>query len=291
MTEHRTLETGSYLGDKIARSILLPWQPAWIRTTNDKSTGPASQRNSWLKISEMAGSLYSGINTTIDLFNHVTITSTGFDITDAAEVNQEDTNYYWTAQKPGPWVDVGSYVGDGGTATITLGRQPIAIILAQTTVPASQSERVWWKTDTMSTDVAYQMRIAVELVNEITITSTGFQVTGNANDTDEGYSYIALYGQVGSTVHNRTGSYTGAGGTRSISLGDQPKMVTIITDATSDVASFKNDVMPTGNHGDLNSAHSWDSSATGIVIVADGFDVSAEFDGSGDTFHWLAEMR
>lgn len=277
---------GSYTGNAGTQSISIGWQPAVVITFDTKGGTPGNRACS-LKLPDMAGDDVLLCSTTAVFLtaNGLTIVSDGFDLGSDQRINGSGDTYHWIAFRAGPWLDTGTYTGDDPTAvTVTTGRQPDAVLVAQVSGTIAEL----WKMAVQSGATVAEFITTVLSVNGITIQSTGFQASDNANDVGETFDWAALYPVPGSTRHFETGSYTGDGiNPQAIALGRQPKAVFIFDVGDVDMA-FKTDTMGGSDNGMLTTAYAFDTSGNGITITSTGFSVGSLFNGSGVTYQWLA---
>ncbi len=284
MSLDRIIETGSYVGNGATQSVAVGWQPGLVIIASSRPTGPAAGRCLAFKVPSMADDDFlecsgSAQFTTVD---GVTLTSTGFDLGSDDVINRNTTIFHWVAIRAGPWIDTGSFVGDGGTVVSTRNRQPSVVLHAQSTAPGIE---MFFKFATMPANTAAVFRGSMLSSSGLTLISTGFEASGEANDSGETYDWVAFFDLVGSTRHFETGSYTGDGNaSQSISLGKQPKFVMIYNETSQDMCAFKSDTMSDDDYGLLNSNYSFES---GVTLVADGFDVGSDFNPSNDVHRFL----
>ncbi|HUU21635.1 MAG TPA: hypothetical protein VM389_03785 [Phycisphaerae bacterium] len=87
-------------------------------------------------------------------------------------------------------LEEGSFTGSGVGQTITLGQQPKVLLILNETNP-----RIFFKTGDMPTDNHAELSSAYNWMSpgEITITATGFSVTGNADASGDTIRYLAIY--------------------------------------------------------------------------------------------------
>lgn len=290
MSLNLIMDSGSYAGNGGTQTITIGWQPAVVYITSDRSSGPPSGRSISLKNDQMPGDDFLSNNADAEfiLTNGVTLTSTGFSVGSEQNVNQSGATFYWWAIRKGPWLDTGTYVGVGsGAPTVTLGRQPTNIIVAQHTAASRYGVRFF--TQTFSNTMMYESQI----INNLAITpiSTGFQRTGSSFDAaGETYSYVALYDFVGSMRHFQSATYTGTNLLQPIALGRQPRALHIY--GASDTAGMKTVQMPGNNFGHLDTAYSWETGVgNGLIISSTGFDAELGWSVNGKTYHYFAGMR
>ncbi len=84
----------------------------------------------------------------------------------------------------------GTYTGSGVGQTITLDRQPKAVLLYNEANP-----RLFYKTSDMAADTHAELAAAYNWVSpgEITLSATGFSVTGNADGSGDTIRWLALF--------------------------------------------------------------------------------------------------
>ncbi len=286
MSLDRIIETGSYVGNGGTQSIAVGWQAGLVIIASTRPTGPAAGRGLAFKMPSMADDDFmecsgSAQFTTVD---GVTLTSTGFDVGSDDVINRNTTIFHWVAIRAGPWIDTGSFVGDGGTTVSTRNRQPSAVLHAQTTTPGIE---IFLKFASQAANEAAVFRGALLGGTGVTLVSTGFEAALEANDSGETYDWVALFDLVGSTRHFETGSYTGDGGaSQSISLGRQPIFIMIFNETAGDMWAFKSDTMSDDDYGLLNANYSFEN-ANGVTLVADGFDVGSDFNPLNDVHRFL----
>jgi hypothetical protein len=267
MTLSRIQESGTYGGNSATQSFVIGWQPAVVLIVNNKTTGTTANRAQNVKIDTMSGSTYmsNNSNATLKTTNGITINSDGFSVGSNDDINDTGSTYYWVAFRAGPWLDTGTYSGSGATQSILLNRQPEFVLLAED----GTTDSTTWKNVQVAGSTALRKTGSVATESILTITSTGFDVTGTADTSGSTYHYYAFYRVVGATQHFDSGTYTGNAGTQSISLGFQPTGV-IIMDSTAVAQKYPS--MADDDLGVLTGTHAWET-ANGCTLVADGFDI------------------
>jgi hypothetical protein len=276
--------TGTYSGNDGTTTITLGWQPALVMTFIDKGGGP-TLRGIGIKCPDMAGddTLILSTDAVWLTANGITLTSTGFTVGSDSRLNSSGDDVYWIALQQGPWFDVGTYTGDApNDVTVTLGRQPDYITMGQVTGTIA----AFFKTGMQAGSLVSQYVGAMSDVNALTIQSTGFLVTGDANGVGETFVWAALYDLPGSTRHGEFGTYTGnATQPRTIELGRQPRCVFIHDETSGTALGFKVDQMAAGDFGDLGASYSMTSN--GITLVSTGFQPGSFFNSNGSVYNWF----
>ena len=285
MTLSLIRDTGSYGGNSGTQSFVLGFQPAAIWIVNDRTTGTTANRAECLKLAPMSGATYmsNNSNATIKTTNGITINSDGFSVGSNDDINDTGSTYYWTAIKAGPWLDVGTYSGTGGSQSILLNRQPIYVTIAEDGATDSSI----WKTELAAGATAMRKTGSVASSSPlVTLTSTGFDSAGLASTSGSTYYYLALYRVVGATQHFETGSYTGNAATLSVALGFQPSSL-LVSDPSSVTHKFPS--MADDDMGVLTGTHSWEV-ANGLTLTATGFDVGslAAINSNSVVYNYLA---
>lgn len=281
------IETGSYTGNASSQSIAVGWQPDVVLIASSRSSGPANGRCLAFKTADMSGDdfIRNAAAASYHTVNGLSLTASGFSVGSEDSINNSGTIFHWMAIRGGPAIDVGTYTGSGGTTTITTGRQPVAVLLAQTTGTESfqiKSEDYSGSTNWIFTGTAAEG-------SNITLQSTGFQGTADADLSGETYMYVALYSLVGSTRHWRSGTYTGNGTSQAVALGAQPKWVTALRRAGAFQGCFKSSTMTLTLMGLLETNYSF---TTGLTLTSTGFTATgADANASGDSYVWYAGMR
>jgi hypothetical protein len=278
--------TGSYTGNGGTQSISIGWQPAVVMTFDTKG-GTPNNRACSLKLPDMAGDDVLLCSTTAVFLtaNGLTIVSDGFDLGSDQRINGSGDTYHWVAFRAGPWIDTGTYTGDDPTAvTVTTGRQPGAVLAGQVSGTIAQ----FWKMAVQAGATVAEFITTVISVNGITIQSTGFQASDNANDVGETFDWAALYPVPGSTRHFETGEYTGNGvNPQAIALGAQPRAVFVFDVANVDLF-FKTDTMASADVADLTTAYAFDTSGNGITLSSTGFSVGSLLNTNTSTYQYMA---
>ncbi len=189
-------------------------------------------------------------------------------------------------------IETGSYTGNGGTSTVTIGWQP-ALVVIHSTAGTAANRALSIKSDSMPGDDFMECgTVAIATTtNGITLTSTGFQVGSDAaiNTSTQTYYWMAI--RTGPWID--TGSYVGnsAPGGQNIVLGRQPDMVLMCSLATIIKAGFISE----GEPRDYFYETQWTRGAFApnpVVLTATGFNVSNligdEWNTSGLTHHYVA---
>lgn len=280
------IETGSYTGNSATQSIAIGWQPALVMIASARTSGPAAGRALSFKLPDMVGDDFGECSSGFGLttLNGITLTSTGFDVGSDDVINDSGFTFHWVAIREGPAVDSGTYTGSGGTTNVTTGRQPSVVLCPQVTPPGPE---MLWKFASQASDAMVSFESAIVGSTGLTLVSTGFDATNEADDSGETFDWVALYDIVGSTRHFETGSFTGDGNaSQSISLGRQPKFVMIFNETSGAEYGLKSDTMAGDDYALLDTAYSFDTTG-GITLVADGFDVAADFNTLNDVYRFM----
>lgn len=194
--------------------------------------------------------------------------------------------------------DTGSYTGNGGTQTITIGWQPAAVIIVSARSggpPGGRGANI--KTTDMAGDQFFSLNTDAEMRsgNGVTLTSTGFSLGSDqlVNHGGETFHWWAIR-ESGAL---QTGVYTGDG----VSVGDtqdipaggrQPEAVWVVDITT---AQFRMETLQARVDGGLNYAMTtaWveDSLSNALEILSDGFRARVgsgfSINDSGDTYCYL----
>lgn len=196
-----------------------------------------------------------------------------------------------------PIIETGTYTGNAGTQSISIGWQPAVVLIAsgKTTNPA-KDQSFSYKTDTMGGDdfVSYDTEVRLVTVDGITLTSDGFDIGLEAkiNNNTEPFFWIAF--RAGPQID--TGTYTGNGvGGRQITTGRQPAFVVVLqTSGTESVSTKFGNVSGPATHQFQTINHFIE----GINILSDGFDLQVGLSPPIDflirvnidteTYHWFA---
>lgn len=284
MSLTKIIETGSYAGNSSPRSISVGWQPAVVMIVSDRSQGPPAGRAVSFKLASHPSDGYVALEADADLYTGITLTSDGFDVDGDQKINQSGSTFYWVAIRDGPWLDYGTYSGQGvGGTTVVTGRQPGMVLLAQTT----GTVRFFIKNPNESGSFYYQSTNEISAVNQFVITSTGFDTEGVASDDGQTYYWVALYDIPGSTRNFETGTYAGnLISPRGIALGKQPKFVLIQADDRADPAAYKVTGMAGGDHGETDA--SYDYITDGVTITSSGFEVGLGYNATGSNYRYWA---
>jgi hypothetical protein len=122
----------------------------------------------------------------------VTMQSTGFLVQQDANLSAESYSAAVMYRDSGSTqhLEEGTYTGSGVGQTITVGQQPKALIIYNEANP-----RIFLKTGDMATDAHGELSSAYNWLSpgDITITATGFSVTGNADANGDTIRYLAIY--------------------------------------------------------------------------------------------------
>jgi hypothetical protein len=270
---NRIQASGVYAGNGSSQTITIGWQPALIIISSDATGGPQTDRATSYKMASMAAAGYMSGNSSAEYktSNGITITSTGFSVGSNDDINDSGDNFYWTAFRAGPWIDTGSYTGTGSNGSVTTGRQPSFVFLAE---DAAGSDTMMWK-NARRAAAGIAKKTSGYFINEggITLTSTGFDISENAIISGSTYYWIALYSQVGGTRHFEVGSYTGNGSGQTITLGYQPISGIIIGDGAQGTA-IKAASMSAAATATTAGLHVW-STTNGITFLSTGFSVGS----------------
>lgn len=182
-------EVVTYTGDGVGagQAVTTGRQPIRVRVAQTTGTARLVQK---LSQTGTVAQIYT--TTAANLDPGITMQSTGF----LAQQDANTTGESYSAAVMYPTsgstqhMEEGSYVGDGGTQAITLGKQPKAVLIYNSSNP-----RIFLKTSTMAADAHGEIASAYSWSSpgEITITSTGFSVTGNANGSTDSIRYLAIF--------------------------------------------------------------------------------------------------
>lgn len=184
-------------------------------------------------------------------------------------------------------IESGTYVGNGGTQTITIGTgwQPAVVFIASTRTGGPQSQRgIAFKTINMPGDLfLYANPQDVDYDPGLTILSNGFQVVNNeVNHSGTTFYWTAL--RAGPAID--TGTYAGVGvGSTTVVTGRQPSAVFL---------GHSTGVMMFGQKpGTLagTDAFGYDGNTANhpqVTINANGFTAEGDWDVDGETYWWCA---
>lgn len=283
MSLNRDIEVGSYVGNGSTQSVSIGWQPTFVMTFARYGGNP-SNRGWGYKSMNMAGSNFLSNNTAAVYVttNGVTLTSTGFSVGSNVTINGNTDDYSWFALRDSAHDDHGSYTGDGGTQTITLNRQPIAVFITKETGTAAS----YVKFNSMPTNTAMEFITNSVGATSVTILSTGFQVTNGSNTSGETYGYTAIYND--ETIHWETGSFTGTGASQTVTTGRQPSIVIMISLTGIIASQVVTAGFGTGEFGQLTGNWSLVGS-NGATLISTGFTTGADsnFNTLGEVTYYL----
>lgn len=292
MTLELITETGSYTGNGSSQTITIGWQPALVLIASHRTGGPGGGRGFTMKVAAMSGDDVQGNSTEAEYktTNGVTLTSTGFSVGSDQEYNHSGETFSYIAFRDSPALDYGTYTGNTGTQTITTGRQPTMLFVCQT----SGTELTFWKYNSLSGADAVEFQTEISLVSALTLQTTGFQASGNANLNSETYVYVSINVERSSTVYLECGSYTGnTADAQTITLGYQPKFVLIFDDGNgpggSPQTAIKVDTMSGVLAGFIERAYNYAGGATNIAAInSTGFVAWDSWNGNGAVYSFCA---
>ncbi len=289
MSFSQIIATGTYVGNSTSQSISLGWQPGAIVIAEERTSGPTSARAITFKFPGQPGDDFVEISTSSSetTVNGITITSDGFDVGSDDVINDNTFTYHYFAIRDGPWLDTGTYTGNGTSTTVTLNRQPSFIMLMglggatfRVMMKSVDDPGLWW----FSNAPTHQ-------AGGLDIISTGFTADDSSitNEDTVVYNYCALYDIVGSDSHFETGTWTGDGAaTQTMTTGRQPRMVLAYgVTGTSDELAHKTDTMPADEYGEASGAYVYVTS-DGTTITSTGFTIGTDQNGSGNDYFYLA---
>ena len=185
-------------------------------------------------------------------------------------------------------IDTGSYVGNSGTNDISIGWQP-CFVMTMGMYGGSPANRGWnLKSATMADDdcLAQSSSAVAITANGNTLGTDGFSLGSDTrhNGTGDDYSYCALR----AGPHVEDGSYTGAGGTETVTTGRQPYAV-VISQLTqlggSERVFWKFSSMAGASAGEYQAAI---GAVSAVTLTSTGFQAPGDADASGETFDWVA---
>lgn len=290
MSLNLIIETGSYVGNGGTQTITIGtgWQPACVLIASTRSSGTPSQRGIAFKTVDMPSNLFLYANPQdVDYDPGLTILSNGFQVTNN-EVNHSGTTFYWTAFRAGPAIDTGTYSGQGvGSTTVALGRQPSAIFLGRST---GSPMLFGQKPSTLAGTDAFGYSGSTGNTPQVTITSTGFTTEGDWDVDGETYWWCAVYDLVGSTRHFQSGTYNGTGTLQQVTLGAQPRMLTIYDPPTKWALKPNS---PADEYAKLEGGFDW-ITILGIALNSTGFTVQQPWSENTvptSVYDFLAGMR
>lgn len=278
------IDVGGYTGNAGTNAISIGWQPALVITMAMYGGSPGN-RGGNLKIAGMSDDDYIEQTTvaSYETANGNTLGSDGFSLGSDASHNGSGNAYDYLAVRQGPHTDTGSYTGGGGSQTITTGRQPVAVIIAQT----DGTVRTFWKW-AQSGATCLEFQTAISSVSAVTIISTGFTVEGNADDDTQNFIWVALYND--ETIRWNADSYPGNSSTQTITQQGQPNIL-IILDATGGEICYVVTSVTAGDAGLL--AGNWSLGETDYpTLVSTGFSLAAaNLNTTGNTYYYLAGFQ
>ena len=285
MSLNIVIDTGTYVGNAGTNAISIGWQPALVMTMSLYGGSPGN-RGGNLKIAGMSDDDYME-QTSVGSYgtaSGLTLDSDGFTLGSDASHNGNTNDYAYFAVRQGPHADTGSYTGGGSSQSVTTGRQPEAIIIAQT----DGTVRSFWKSGAESGATCLEYQTAVNGVSAVTITSTGFTVEGNADASGQSYIWVALYND--ETIHWFAGSYAGNSSTQTITQQGQPSVL-IILNSTDGEICFVTPGFTAGDAGIL--AGNWTFSSVDYpTLVSTGFSLAAaNLNTTGNTYFYVAGFQ
>lgn len=298
MTQYVPTYQSSYAGNDSTQTITFGWQPAAVFVSSGSSAGNKNNRAEVWKFDTMSSSNSAFFNDDVEyVTNGVTLTATGFSVdASTSKFNQSGTTDHFIAIRQGPWVQTGTYTGDGagGGQTITLGRQP-QLLYITVTVNSGVTKTMHWKSDTMASTTSVQKQFNVDLDNSsVTLTSTGFTVaTDNSNESGTTYTYCACFFH-SPTIWCRSVQYSGDGTTgRAVALGVQPKWGHFGRNlgGTNGVMYTKPSTLSSGDYRELDNNHDLSTSTDAAVVTSTGYTVTDPINASGSTYDLMSFVR
>ena len=181
----------------------------------------------------------------------------------------------------------GSYTGNGGTQSISIGWQPaLVLICSERSSGPSAGRAISFKTPDMAGDdfLECSADAIFTTVNGITLTSDGFSV--GSDDVINRSTTVFHFLAVRDHPAIDTGTYTGNGtDPQSITTGRQPGAVFVWQTSGTEEAAFK--------PGSLSSNDSFTfvagaATATDITLTSTGFDVEGGLNTNTETYIWFA---
>jgi hypothetical protein len=179
----------SYTGDGVGggQALTTGRQPLRVRIAQMTGSNRLVQKFSSVGA---AAQLYTTTGSNLD--PAITMQSTGFLVDQDANLAGETYAAAVQYRDSGSThhLEEGEYVGSAVGQTITLGQQPKAVLIYNSTNP-----RIFVKTPDMAADAHAEISSAYNWLSpgEITINATGFSVTGNADASGDTIRYLAIY--------------------------------------------------------------------------------------------------
>lgn len=184
----------------------------------------------------------------------------------------------------------GTYTGNGGTQSISIGWQPAAVFITST-ANNPNNQRSWsLKIDSMPGD-DYQANDTTAnhvTTNGVTMVADGFDLGSGNKVNKNGVVYYWIAFRAGAAID--TGTYTGDGiNGRVISTGRQPAMV-LIAEVTGELATiWKHGNVPVRLSNQFQEANDHRDC---VSMVSDGFELSnaasANVNVDTETYYWMA---
>jgi hypothetical protein len=232
----------------------------------------------------------------------------GFSVGSDSDANASAWTYAgWSFREQPKFFDVVTYTGNGvggNTISHNLGSVPGCIIFKRTDSTSDWS--VYHRSLSgfiVLNSTSGETGSFDSLVNNIT--STSFSVQSSTRNNANGGTYVAYlfahnaggFGLTGTDNVISCGSYTGSGGTATVTLGYEPQWVLIKqSNAGGDWYLFDNmrGIVTGGTDPVLfpNNANAEDTGSGDIIdVTATGFNIKSTLGGSGDTYIYIAIRR
>ncbi len=192
-------DAGAYTGNGTAsQAIITGRQPDAVFVSQREALDTDIVFWKW---SSVPGADYGFFTTGFDLdvaTGGLTLTATGFDVSDPLKTNEDDKRYAWIAMYPlvgsTRHAESGSYIGSAGSGqSIVIGVQPKFVVLMS---DAGGSDICGFKFDSMA-GADYSKLTAAQMWDTsgqgITLTATGFDVGTDFDAVGETYYWLAGY--------------------------------------------------------------------------------------------------
>jgi hypothetical protein len=280
-----SIQTGYYLGTGLPLTISgLGFAPQMVIIKSDTAAGAMVWKSSAMPTSDYAYFIANADN----VENNITLTSTGFSLGVAADVNSINVRYTYIAFSGSNCsatgnMCIGSYVGNGAASqAITVGFTPDLIWTKRPTALAGN-----FRTSVMpGNNDALFTAAASDTTGLIASSTNGFSVNGTNNTNGAVYYYAAFK----DTVNNLTvGTYAGnATDPTTITTGFQPNFVLVKSVLAAGTPTFN----ITQTWGNYSSFSTLAANASGNIesLTSSGFTVSAgaNVNALGDTLYYFA---